>query len=125
MTVTLELIGLPKGCPNTASESLIADYWEAILIDQFSAPISKVEKERFKNAVDEQKNNVSNQLYIIEYFDKNTSQFVIREKVRRLTEFLVKEMKLDESFFEIVTATADKPNTKIYRIPPGAANPQP
>jgi len=125
VSVVLELIGLPDGCPNTASESIVVDYWQAILIDEFSVRLSKIEKERFKNAVDEQKNNPSNQLHIIEYFDKDTSQFAVREKIRRLTEFLTKEMKLDKSYFTIVTAKADKLTTKIYRIPPGAAIPNP
>jgi hypothetical protein len=125
LTATLEITGLPKACPNTASESTSPFCpTESILIDEFSVLISKLEKERFKSAVTEQKNNHHNQLYIIEYYN-DTSQFSIREKVRRLTEFLTKEMKLDESFFTIVTEKADKPLTKIYRIPPGAANPVP
>ena len=125
MTVILEVIGLPNGCPNIASESLIADYFEAILIDEFSAPRSRIEKERFRFAVTEQKNNPSNLLHIIEYFDKNASQFAIREKVRKLSEFLRKELKLNESFFRIVTEKGNKQLTKIYRIPPGATNPTP
>jgi len=125
LTATLEVIGLPESCPNTASESTpTICLWESILIDEFTSPISKVEKERFKSAVTEQRNNPNNQLYIIEYHN-DISQFSIREKVRRLTEFLVKELKLDGSFFEIVTEKGDKPLTKIYRIPPGAANPKP
>ena len=127
VTVTLELIGLPTGCPNIASEGFVVDslLLEPILVDQFSAPISKLEKERFENAADEEKNNPNNQLYIIEYFPKNTSSLAIRNKVRRLSEFLTTEAQLDRSYFKIVTAKADKPSTKIYRIPPGAANPIP
>ena len=48
VSVVLELIGLPDGCPNTASESIVVDYWQAILIDEFSVRLSKIEKERFK-----------------------------------------------------------------------------
>jgi len=127
VTVTLELIGLPTECPNIASEGFVVDslLLEPILVDEFSAPMSKLEKERLKNAVDEQKNNPNNQLYIIEYFPKNISPSAMREKVSRVTNFLVKELKLDESFLTIMTEKAAKPLTKIYRIPPGAANPIP
>jgi hypothetical protein len=71
---------ITDGCPNTASESIVVDYIEAILIDQFSAPLSRIEKGRFKNAVDEEKKNLNNPLYIIEYFPKNTSPLTIRNK---------------------------------------------
>jgi len=126
LTATLQIKGLPENCPNFASESLpVCSCLEAILIDQFSAPLSRIEKGRFKNAVTEIKNNPNNHLHIIEYFPKSTSSLTIRNKVRRLSEVLTREMKLDKSYFTIVTAKADELSTKIYRIPPGAANPVP
>ena len=126
LTATIELIGLPKNCPSIASESMaVAVRHLPILIDEFSVPVGQTDLLRLKSAATQQKHNPNNLLYIIEYFDKNTSEFAIRERIRKISEFLTKEMKIDAGFFRIVKQKAAKPLTKIYRLPPGTNTPDP
>lgn len=126
ITATFKILGLPKGCPAEASESVtICGPPAPILIDEFPTVLKTIDKERFRVAVGEQKNNPNDQLYIIEYFPSGTSAFDIRERHRKLSEFLVRKGELDESSITIITAERKEPLTKIYRIPPGATNPAP
>lgn len=124
ISALFEIRGLPNECPATASRSAsICAPLVPILIDAFPTLLKTIEKERFRIAADAQKNNPNDQLYIIEYFRSGTSQFEIRERHKRLREFLVNE-GLDEAAIIIVTTESKKPLTKIYRIPPGVEVPQ-
>ena len=126
ISASFEIRGVPEECPATASRSAsICAPLVPILIDAFPTVLKTIEKERFRIAADAQKNNPDDQLYIIEYFRSGTSQFEIRERHKRLREFLVRNEGLDEAAIIIVTAESKKPLTKIYRIPPGAENPEP
>jgi len=127
LTATIELIGLPENCPSVASETAVVTKGHVpILIDEFSVPVGKkIDLARLKLAAAEQKRNPNNMLHIVEYFNKNTPELVIRERIRKITEFLTKEMKIDDGFFQIVTQKAARPFTKIYRLPPGSNTPEP
>ncbi len=126
IVATFEVLGLPDECPSRASESMIiCGPGFPILIDEFPTVLNKIQEEQFLIAAGEQKNNPYDQLYIIEYFPRGTSEFDIRERHKRLREFLVKRGGLSESSFTLVSSTYDEGLTKIYRVPPGALNPEP
>ena len=90
-------------------------------MDEFLTPVSRIERLRLTSAVNHLKKTPDLRLYIIEYFSDKESEAVIREKVRRTTAFLMDELKLAQTNFEIITDAAanQKPRTKLYIGSPG------
>lgn len=128
LTVTIELVGLPKTCPNSASESAPLDcICAAILIDEFDIKASKIDEIRLRNSLRTNKLDPDDQLYVIEYFPPAVSTGAIRRRQNKLRAFLAKEIGRDIASVTIVTteAVTDKASMKVYRVPPGAPNPAP
>ena len=125
ITIEFEIKGLSDECPNMVSESVITCYVDPVLIDEFSLAVDEIARERLEDAAHEQRNNPADQLYIIEYFEPSTSEFSIREKLERIKRFLTDELQFDISAVTVVTAEANQPWTKIYRVPPGGETPRP
>ena len=124
---TLEVLGLPAGCPTTASENApVAGQCLPILIDEFSRlPLAK-QLIRLDNAVIELRNNPDGKLHLIEYFPPGASKRVVEERVAWLSAQLKRRKLLPEDF-EIVTSESldEYGRTKIYRVPTGLENPAP
>lgn len=126
LTASVELLGLPEGCARTASETTPPNETvPPILIDELELAITTISEKTLRAAAEEQKQNPNNKLYLVAYTDKNISQFEVREGIRRVSDFLVKEMKLTEDDFQIEAVRAETNSVKIYRLPPGADNPTP
>lgn len=66
-TATVEISGLPKECPNFASEGV--DWGDRLLhpekLDAFELPLSSIKDEQFRSIVDAIKNNPTSQIYIL------------------------------------------------------------
>jgi hypothetical protein len=126
LSATLEIEGLPTGCPYEFTETLtICCPPESILIDESNIAVNEIDHERLAFARAQQKNNPTNQLYIIEYFPPFTSEISIQEKIERIQNFMSEDLEFDPLALTIVVAEADEPRTRIYRVPPGAENPMP
>ena len=126
IAATLRVEGLDKRCANRATE--VHQFWnepEAILLEEFSASVSEIPRDELKRAVDEHREYPTNQIFIIEYFPVSTSEFSINEKIRRMKDYMSRELEFDTSSVTIVIAELDEPLTKIFRIPPGADDPTP
>jgi len=126
LTATVNVEGLPSQCRNSASDSapLIWDPGPE-LISEFSVPIGSINTNQLKIAAAELNQNPNSQMYIIEYFPPSTSEPSKKRKKERIRSFMAGTLKFDVSRITIVTSEADSPTTKIYRIPPGASNPNP
>jgi hypothetical protein len=126
LTASVELLGLPEGCARTASETTPSDETvQPILIDELELPITTISEKTLRAAADEQKQNPNNKLYLVAYTDKNISQFEVRQGIRRVSDFLIKEMKLTADDFQIEAVRSETNSVKIYRLPPGADKPTP
>ncbi|MDI1240335.1 MAG: hypothetical protein PSX80_00255, partial [bacterium] len=121
LTASVSVGPLPKGCAGNASESTAPiDLPMAVLMDEVDQAITKISMQTLRAAAEEQKNNPNHNLYIIAYTDKTISQFDVRQAVKKVSEFLIKEMKLTENDFEIEPVRSETNSVKIYRVPPGA-----
>ena len=81
ITATVEITGLPKGCEDTISETEpIIEYSETELIDEFSTTTTSIEKTRLDESLLRSDQNPNYQLFIIEYFPRDTSDFDIHER---------------------------------------------
>lgn len=126
LKVSVEISGLPKQCPNTASEQA---NW---VIDLTSRQLVEIDNEGFrldkdavKSAIETAQENPDDFLFFIQYYRYDTDAFRLRQLEQELKEYLTKELKIKDPFFKFVTKQADKPLMKIYLVPPGAEDPNP
>lgn len=124
LTATVEIKGLPDGCPVTASESVV---WCAppvpVLVDEFGKVSKNDIDERFRRFYAELSNNSGSQGYIINY--GTDKEIAARERV------IVNSISFrncDRSRLTLVRGgmhESGKVYTKFWRVPPGADNPTP
>lgn len=110
-------------CPDRAGESApVATILQAILIDEFGNLPADDIRGRLDNFFQELSNNPNNQGYIINY--GTPAQIAARE---RLITNHITMRGFDRGRITLVRGgdTGEGPKTKLYRIPPGAANPTP
>lgn len=121
---TLKVMGLPEGCPGSASEtSIICLHPVPILIDEFGRMSNTAIKARLDKFFIELVNNPSDQGYIILY---GTNKEI--EARERLVVNSVNFRHFDGPRITIVRAgihSSGKVHTKLYRVPLGADNPAP
>ncbi|MGB7209405.1 MAG: hypothetical protein WBD27_12140 [Pyrinomonadaceae bacterium] len=126
LTATLEVVGLPEGCPKAASETAgMTIDMGPLLVDEFSLAPVRIDKPRLSSFVDELKRNKYSYGYIIEYFTPETKRRVLDRKVAMITNYLTKTKGIDPKGFKIVIVEGVKNRTKLYIIPPGADFPAP
>ncbi|HJS50890.1 MAG TPA: hypothetical protein VJ781_03235 [Pyrinomonadaceae bacterium] len=122
-TVTIEGTDPACNCDRTRSESgPVATILQAILIDEFGNLPADDIRGRLDNFFQELSNNPNNQGYIINY--GTPAQIAARE---RLITNHINFRNFDRSRITLVRGgdTGEGPKTRLYRIPPGAANPTP
>jgi hypothetical protein len=125
VTATVTLGGLDPacGCPSSASETAPVDRNpEPILVDEFGALQNDDIRARLDEFFIQLQNNPTNQGYIINY---GTDRDIAARE--RLILNHITFRKFDRSRITLVRGgdTGSGPNTKLYRIPPGAENPNP
>jgi len=124
ITATVEVSGLPEGCPNGASE--IITYCiplVPILVAEGSIAVTSIDKVRLDKLAAELADRPDSQGYLIEYFPPKTSQQAVDAKIQLVIRHLKKSV--DEARITIVTEFYEKPFTRYYIVPPGAENPAP
>lgn len=125
VTATVETGGTPAecNCPNTASETAgIATVPEARLIDDFGDLRPDDVKARLDALFADLGNNPNDQGYVISY--GTDRQIAARERIIRQH---IAFRRFDASRITIVRGgdTGEGVRTKLYSVPPGAANPTP
>lgn len=124
LTATLEIKGVPEGCPIFDSETIIYCVGPSpILVDEFSINIQRIDKARLDYLFRELAENPNDQGYILEQFSRKTARGNWRQKLRKINDY-IKIRGMDASRITIVHSFADENKTKIWRIPPGANNPE-
>lgn len=95
LTVAVEIRGLPEGCPNTFSETLMGYCFipESIQIDEFSIAPNRIDKARLDYLINEMQRDPSAQIYIIEYFPTQTTDAAIKRKFKLLRDYISKIRK--------------------------------
>ncbi len=126
VTATVKIEGLADHCPNSASGSAGLT-WDPVpeLLADFSVPVSSINRKSLRTAAEELVKNPHSQMYIIEYFPHATTKASSRRKTKMVMTFFTETLKFDGSRVTIVFSEADRPRTRIFRIPPGSDNPTP
>lgn len=125
LIVTVEIKGLPEGCESFSSETscYLRPSEAEMIIDEFSIASTRIDKARIDYFLTELQNNPNDQGYIIEKFKKNTPKAAIKNKLKKLSDYLVKIRRFDPTRITIVHDLADENRTQFWRVPPGAETP--
>jgi len=125
LTAEFEVIGLPKNCVNVASETAATTIcYSTSQVDEFSIPASQIDKARLDNLLIELQNNPLAVAYIFETFERKTFQNAVERKIQKITDYLIKERRIEKDRFVISTAESDKNLTQYFIVPPGASPPK-
>jgi len=126
ITATVEIKGLPEGCPAIDSETgSVGCKCSPILYDEFSIPTSMIDKARLDYLVSELAKEAVSHIVIIEYFKRTTLESAVKRKIRKITDYLINQKKLEKSRFTISVGESDENRTRFWIVPPGADNPTP
>jgi hypothetical protein len=125
LTVTFQVFGLPETCPNSDSETAsVSCHSPAVRIDEFSLSASQTDNARLDNLVEELLKDPTAMAYIIEKFKRTTSATAIRRKIQKITDYLVKEKKVDKERFVISPYLTDQNLTQFWIVPAGTGPPE-
>ncbi len=126
IVATVVVADLPKECGTvTASETaaMIICYFHR-QIDEFSMPASRIDKARLDNLLLELQNNPLAVAYIFERFERKTSQNIIKQKIQKITDYLLMKKRIEKDRFVISIAESDENLTQYFIVPPGAMPPK-
>ena len=123
VTAAIEILGLPEGCSNVASENLpFCGGIPIIIIDEFSASISQIDSARIEAIVSAVKNDPNAQLYIVSTFKHKISAQNINKKHKEIADVLTKT-GIEKDRITFIYGFADANLTKVVLVPAGANPP--
>jgi hypothetical protein len=124
LTVTVKVKGLPSNCPDTASETAITDPPpQGVELDEFTGPISQVDKSRFDRINSVLRENPNDQLYIFvgcQKGDEDNTKLAREEIVKHLDPFKDE----DPSRITFVNIECSRDFIQFWLVPPGAESPR-
>jgi hypothetical protein len=123
VTVMVRLSGLPPGCPNTASESMVIDPAPSpTLIDKYGRISWKAEMKRINLLLPELSRDPNAQIVFLFTMTPYQSEDYAKKRVTRVLELLRKN-GLEPQQFRLRIEAGTKLYTRIYSVPAGAQIP--
>lgn len=120
---TVEVKGLPQGCPTTASEIMVCTLLPHYsVVDEFSFSEPEIDRARLKVLANQAQNNPTSQIYIIEKFKKKTSAKVIWQKNQNTIDYL-KSRGIERDFITLLNSFEKENLTQLILVPSGAKPP--
>ena len=128
ITATVEIIGLPQNCSNTASAAGETGPSCGLLpnsqkLDEFSTSSPYLKKDRLEAFSATLSVDPFAQAYIIEQFNRETSPATIKKKIANIFSFMVKTMKISPERINISVVKDARNLTQYWIIPAGAEKP--
>ncbi len=128
-TATVDIKGLPEGCPNTDTETgVICSCISPILVDELEISSKPINLKRLNTFVSEIKSNPDDAAYIIIYSNKRFSLSEIKRKESFIKNYLVSR-QIEENRIKIIIArnngNNDENRIRFWRVPQGAQPPTP
>lgn len=124
-TATVEIEGLPAGCPATASETVgVSDgiAGHPFLVDEYEGLSFREEKSPLENAVLTLKREPDQKLLFVLYRKKGASVAAAKKHAVNISRYL-ESRGVSKKKFDFVYAELDAHRTKIRLVPEGAAMP--
>lgn len=125
LTVSVEIRGLPKNCPNTASESsTLHVHYTPKKIDEFSGSVSKIEKDRSEKISKALIDDPTAQLYVFFSTGKNSSPRSARKRSQEISKLLVRDNGIEAARITMIEIHSNKELTQLWIVPAGSAPPE-
>ncbi len=125
LSAAIEIKGLPKECPNvghiTMAEPALPPKIQ--LFTEFSTASLQIDKARLDSLTKKLLNDTTTMVYIIEKFKPNTSQKSIKQKVREITDYLIKDKRIEKDRIVVLTASSAENLSQFFIVPAGAIPP--
>lgn len=122
ISASVEIKGLPEGCPNIFSETGIGDpVPEAVLIEEMSVFDQKIDSAKFDKLIDALKNDSNTTAYIIIHTNEKTSKERER-KEKQIREYLAKK-NVPKERIVIMKGGENKDLIRLWFVPLGARPP--
>lgn len=124
MAATITFMGLPEGCPNSVSESMhIESSPQAVKLDEFTAPISKIEPARIESIRRSIEQNPDARYIVFVGFDPKNGDAARRKRIGDL------ENVFHSSFYEhsrltFIDVVSAREFLQIWIVPAGADMPE-
>ena len=125
-TATVEISGLPAGCPYIASTSEIIchpRHPENKLIDEFSVNVSYLPKDKLESLKTELSNDSTAKNYIIEKFKHGTPQEFIKKRIADIYLFFYENSLISSEQIVVQIFYDNKNLTQFWIVPDGAEAP--
>lgn len=125
VSVTVELIGLPGYC-GTKTATDTAPPWDpprSFQIDEIKSYLREINTQNLDNLANYLKKDRNSKAEIIWYTKAVLSAEVIETESKRITEFLTKEMQIENERFTIRNAVSDSNYVQFWIVPAGARSP--
>lgn len=121
LTVSFEALGLPKDCPNTASDSINFDLPpQALLVEEVS--ISQIDKAKVFNRPTVLDDDPYAQIYVVFRYKKNTAPKTIKRTEQKIFDSLTKaEIKKEQ--ITLIKGSASVASIQFWIVPAGAQPP--
>jgi hypothetical protein len=125
ITATLEVGGLPAGCPNKVSEmySVVIDPGPELLADETLT--SSFYQSTLSKTIHRLKEDSNAYLYIIEYRPREATPAELKKRIGEIAKFLKQALRQDSPFFKLVIVPRPDKRVRIYLIAPGVNDPNP
>lgn len=126
LIATVEIKGLPEGCPTTASEAIpcLLSAPEAVLLDEFSESVFQIDRIRVEKIITAIQNAPNDQFYILMGFKETASEKTVNRRQKKFVNYFVKTgIEADRITFMAIPAEIE--STQFWRVPPGAPPPRP
>jgi hypothetical protein len=120
ITATIEVRGLPAGCPKYESETAgMTIHYRVELLDEFRGPVTAKEKLRFKSVEIRLRNEPDFRVVVVLYY-KNTRQ---READKRMFLKYIHSAVKARVVFVNGPDRGDGPSIRVWLVPSGASDP--
>ncbi|MDI1242323.1 MAG: hypothetical protein PSX80_10420 [bacterium] len=124
LTATVRVLGLPKGCPDTASFEAgeVHPTGDLVMFDEYDASLTaKGELERLDLVAAEWKNDPTHYFYFILYRGPKETHASERSRAKRIKDHLTIKRRMPSDKVVIVNAgVGPRRSTHVYRVPPDA-----
>lgn len=124
-TATVEIKGLPSGCPNTVSEYLFADGApQSKLISELQTSDIEIDSAKFDKIINASKDDLSTTVYIIIYTDEKTPPEKLKQKEKQIRKYLKDKNVLPDRIV-MVNGGEGEDLIRLWLVPVGAEPPTP
>ena len=124
LTVTIEVKGVPEGCPISASETASIDFApDPIKLAQFDGATFATNSVDLDKIVRAMKDNPNNQLYVYFAYKQETLGKAAESREQHVVDYLATALG-DRSRLTVVRRFDGVDIVQFWRVPPGADNPR-